>query len=165
MEFVIDTAESLDISDVELMNLLSEVYTGGGFTSNEDARKLFEAKSVRGRGKLFCAKEKSNSTFAGMVILVYPNTPAIRIAAACEAEMHLLAVLPEYRRSGLGRLLVQRIIDEARKNRYKKILLYTQPSMKAAHRLYASLGFKVNKNRDFVVNEREFHVYELPIDD
>lgn len=47
-------------------------------------------------------------------------------------------VSKEYRRSGLGSLLVKRIIEEAKRN-YKTLVLYTDTEQ--AHKFYLSLGF------------------------
>jgi putative acetyltransferase len=67
---------------------------------------------------------------------------ALRDFADDVAELKRLYVRPQFRSSGLGRLLTQRIIEEARARDYVRILLDTVPSMTAAIALYASLGFK-----------------------
>jgi putative acetyltransferase len=61
-------------------------------------------------------------------------------ANAC--EMKRLFVRPAFRRFGLGRLLAQALLDEARRNGYSVVLLDTLDDMEAARGLYASLGFQ-----------------------
>ncbi len=60
-------------------------------------------------------------------------------ANAC--EMKRLYVRPAFRRFGLGRLLAQRLMDEARGSGYSVMLLDTLDDMEAARGLYGTLGF------------------------
>ena len=57
-------------------------------------------------------------------------------------EMKRLYVKPSGRGKGLGKLLVQTVIDEAVKIGYKKMRLDTVPKMKEAIDLYLKIGFK-----------------------
>jgi len=53
-----------------------------------------------------------------------------------------LYVRPQFRRLGIGRMLAEAIIAEARRIGYACMRLDTVPSMEAARALYVSLGFR-----------------------
>ncbi len=67
---------------------------------------------------------------------------ALRPLAGADCELKRLYVRPAYRRQGVGRLLTTRLIREAKRTGYTRICLDTLPSMREAHLLYESLGFR-----------------------
>ena len=158
MEFTIDRAESLNISDDEIVRLLSQVYVQAGFTSAELAKTVFDPFQVKDRGVLFASREISGNEFSGMVIVVPPESKAIVRAKENECEVHLLGVLPKYRGLGLGRRLVDKAIDFANASNWSKIVLWTQKPMKEAQKLYESSGFIITG--EMTKNGKEFVVYE-----
>jgi len=67
---------------------------------------------------------------------------ALRPVGPATCEMKRLFVRPEYRARGLGRVLVEAIIEEARKIGYTHMRLDTLPGrMDRAIELYRSMGF------------------------
>ena len=72
----------------------------------------------------------------------YAGCVALRPLQDKICEMKRLYVIPEYQGRGIGRALAGSVIGEARKKGYQKMRLDTVESMKAAQRLYVSLGFE-----------------------
>lgn len=161
MEFNVDSAEALNISDQEISALLTEIYVTDGFTEPEEAVSIFEPSAVRKRGFLMGARDINHSTLAGMVIVAPPNSPACRLAQDDEAEMQLLGVKQEFRGFGLGKNLVSAALNHANESGYSKLILWTQETMHAAQKLYESKGFTHTK--DISRNGRKFLVYEIAL--
>jgi ribosomal protein S18 acetylase RimI-like enzyme len=153
------------VSDEEIETLLWRVYVEGGFTAPELAATVLRGPVVRARGELWSARDERSCVLVGMVMLVLPASAARRIAEPDEAEMHLLAVAPEQRGRGVGSRLVEAVLQGARDSGARRMVLWTQPSMHAAHRLYVAHGFVRAPARDaqllappgrtFVVFEKE----------
>jgi carbonic anhydrase len=57
------------------------------------------------------------------------------------AEMKRVYVRPEFRGSGLGRAVVERLIADARRFGFETMFLDTSPTLVAARTLYTRLGF------------------------
>jgi GNAT superfamily N-acetyltransferase len=160
MKFQLDSPASLNVTDLEIGELLKKVYVGEGFTSADRAEVIFAPSAVRGRGRLICARAQGNEALAGMVIVVTPDSPAKRIAGPDETELHLLAVDQAYRGMGLGLALVGAAIDAAKELGFNKMALWTQPVMTSAQKLYGCMGFIRAPHRDPTINGSRFLAYE-----
>ncbi len=150
-----------NVPDNELIDILRRAFVGGGFTSAERAEQIFQPDAIKARGDLICAWTDSASKLAGIVIVVMPDSPARRLANPDEAELHLLAVDPVHHGLGLGRALVSRALDLIESRGLRNTVLWTQPKMLAAQKLYENLGFIRNSTRDPTFEDTQFLVYEL----
>lgn len=146
--------------DAALEAVLHEVYVGGGFTAPELAKTMLRAPEVRMRGTLIIARSTSLRELLGIVMMVAPEDKGRRIARPDEAEMHLLAVRAGNRGRGVGRALVNACLDAATERGLSRMVLWTQPSMHAARRIYEQAGFVRNEARDMSNHGKIFAVYE-----
>lgn len=67
---------------------------------------------------------------------------ALRARSSDTCEMKRLFVRASARGSGLGRALVEHVIDEARRRGYREMVLDTLPAMRDAQQMYARFGFR-----------------------
>jgi ribosomal protein S18 acetylase RimI-like enzyme len=66
----------------------------------------------------------------------------LRAGPGGRGELKRLYVRPAFRRRGIGRVLVDTMIEAARGRGYTSLCLDTLPSMEDAYRLYLVLGFE-----------------------
>jgi GNAT superfamily N-acetyltransferase len=120
----------------------------------EDARGLFnEYASALGVDLCFQDFEHElkelpgeYSEPAGCILLAFVDSTlagcvALRPLSSEVCEMKRMYVRPKFRGRGIGRVLAQDVITEARKRGYKKMRLDSLPTMREAQALYHSLGF------------------------
>lgn len=138
--------------------LLTATFVDAGYTAVERARDIFTPSRLQARGRLLLA-ETEDATPTGMVMLAGPDSPALQIAAAGEAEIHLLAVAASRRGQGIGDRLLAAAEKLAQERGIRRLVLSTQPGMQAAHRLYEKRGYERAPLRD----HGHFLVYELTL--
>jgi ribosomal protein S18 acetylase RimI-like enzyme len=137
--------------------LLHETYVRGGFTDASLAHTLLAA-AVRSRGEVLAALDETG-TLLGTVTLVRHGSPATRLATPEEVELHLLCVRPDARRRGIGEALVLDALRRAKADGARGVVLWTQPTMDAAQRLYRRCGFERDTSADFRRGARQFLVH------
>lgn len=126
--------------------LWTEAYfeEGKGGRTTPYAKRDFEKAMAAGR--MFAAGPPDRAL--GVVVLVAPKTPGMAVAQGEEAELCLLAVSSRARREGIGRALVERCTNLAGEKGWPAIALWSRPYQTAAHRLYESLGYQRQPDRD-----------------
>jgi len=128
--------------------VLISVYVGEGFTAPEEASEFFSKNSLECHGDLLVA-EKQGEGIVGAVLLLNERSQLCQVAVGEEAEFRLLAVSPRVRGEGIGSDLVRECISRSKSRGAGRMILSTQPSQHAAHRVYEALGFVRCKERDW----------------
>ncbi|MDO0936197.1 GNAT family N-acetyltransferase [Streptomyces sp. DG2A-72] len=85
----------------------------------------------------------------GGVTFVPSPGPMADLARPGEAEIRMLAVARAARGRGAGEALVRACVDRARTAERTAVVLSTQRTMHAAHRIYERLGFTRAPERDW----------------
>ncbi|KOT32156.1 acetyltransferase [Streptomyces caelestis] len=109
---------------------------------------------LRNVGKRAAAAEvlvaAANGVVLGGVTFVPGPGPMADIAEPGEAEIRMLAVARAGRGRGAGEALVRACVDRARAvEGCGRVVLSTQRTMRAAHRVYERLGFTRTPERDW----------------
>jgi putative acetyltransferase len=133
---VIEISQADDAAAVEAARGLFREYQEAlgvdlGFQGFEAELRGLPGGYAPPRGRLLLAH--AGGSLAGCV--------ALRAVDAETCEMKRLYVRPRFRADGVGRQLVQRVMDEARAQGYRRMCLDTLPTMDGAQRLYERLGF------------------------
>ncbi|TYC99023.1 GNAT family N-acetyltransferase [Arthrobacter echini] len=105
-------------------------------------------------------------TVVGSVALTFAGQRYTDIAVEGELEFRMLAVDPMVQRGGIGRAMVERIIEHARAlPGIEAVSLTSGSDMVRAHRLYLSMGFTRVPERDWEVPNEDIllWVFRLPL--
>ena len=86
------------------------------------------------RGGAFLILEEADGRLVGSIGL-FPED-------ASTSQLRKMYLLPELRGRGLGKYLLQHVIDLARQLGFKRMTLETSSRLQAANRLYKSFGFQ-----------------------
>lgn len=76
----------------------------------------------------------------------------------------LLAVDPELRGQGIGKLLTKACIEKAERDGNGQLIIHSTRSMKIAWQMYEKLGFKRSEDLDFMQQELPVFGFRLKID-
>ncbi|MEE1760023.1 MULTISPECIES: GNAT family N-acetyltransferase [unclassified Streptomyces] len=135
-----------------LGEITAQAYLGDGLLDfGESDRYLDELRNVAKRAaEAEVLVAAADGQVLGGVTFVPAGGPMADIARAGEAEIRMLAVSPEARGRGVGEALVRACLERARTvEGCVRVVLSTQRSMHAAHRIYGRLGFTRTPERDW----------------
>jgi ribosomal protein S18 acetylase RimI-like enzyme len=127
--------------------LLQRVYVEGGFTAAEQAASFMTRANLEPAGTLLLAVEGMD-TVIGAVLLLHPDSALRQLAEAEEREFRVLGVDERARGRGVGELLVRGCLERSLAAGARSVVIWTQPLMYSAHRLYERLGFERAPERD-----------------
>lgn len=127
--------------------LWTEAYfdEGEGGRETPYARSDFEETETAATHLLVAERD---SAVLGVVALLAPDESTRAVGLADEAELARLVVSSTARRQGLGRALANRCTELARSEGWLAISLWSRPYQRAGHRLYESLGYRRQPERD-----------------
>ena len=86
----------------------------------------------------------------------YSIADVIGFCSLLDDEIELIAVMKDYQRQGVGRLLIEHCIDECKRRGIKRLKVKTQGSNRSARNFYEKLGFQPTQI------EKDFHKRQLP---
>ena len=116
-----------------------EAYERGGFLRPGDPYAgTLRALGGQGDGTVLVAED--GGRLLGTIMLA--AGAAIELAGMGAADIRALAVAPGSQGRGVGRRLLRAAISRAAAAGVYRLLLSTQPTMRAAHSLYESEGFR-----------------------
>jgi ribosomal protein S18 acetylase RimI-like enzyme len=123
-----------------LQALIAQLSASSKMPSAADLEEIIASSSTR----LYVAK--CNNAIVGMLTLV-----VIRIPTGVRAHIEDVVVAASNRRQGIGGMLTESAVSDARMSGARTLDLTSRPSRVEANRLYQNLGFA----------RRDTHVYRL----
>ena len=127
--------------------VLHRVYVGEGFTRAEMAAQFQTRERMEGEGTFLIAV-RDDGDVIGAVLYLHEGSTMQQLAQQGEREFRMLAVHPDARGEGVGEALVRECIRRAGAEAVTGLVLWTQPIMHSAQRLYDRLGFVRQPQRD-----------------
>ncbi|TDC96199.1 GNAT family N-acetyltransferase [Saccharopolyspora aridisoli] len=85
----------------------------------------------------------------GTVTVVRPGDSYAEIARAGEIEFRMLAVAPDAGSQGVGRQLVEAVVERARAEGFGRVVLCVSETAETPRRLYERMGFQRLPDRDW----------------
>jgi ribosomal protein S18 acetylase RimI-like enzyme len=148
------------VSDLLVRRATSADYDAAGSTTlsayqpfllgpdDDYAARLLNAASRDAEAELWVAAS-SDRELLGCVTVCPPGSPWREIARDDEGEFRMLAVSPTAQGRGVGRALVEHVLDRFRADGATAVAMSSLDRMTTAHRLYERLGFTRLPERDW----------------
>ena len=133
----------------QVADLTAGVYVDEGYAEGGYVHVLRDVASRARTADVLVAVRGPGGPVVGAVTLAYGGRDYAEQAVQGETVVRMLVVDPRTRGAGLGEALMQACLDRARAAGCSRVLLSTQASMRAAHRIYARLGFRREPANDW----------------
>ena len=128
-----DDVGALRVEAYQALDLLAD---------NPPYARALRAIGGDGHGTVLVATEAGGSGILLGTVMLQPWHQGSEVASGPqEAEVRALAVAPGAQGRGVGRALMLAVMERAAAAGARRLLLSTQPAMRGAQALYASLGF------------------------
>jgi ribosomal protein S18 acetylase RimI-like enzyme len=127
-----------------------DAYEGNRDDLDDEYRR--ELQDVAGRAGLctvLVAVGHDGTPLGGVTYVPGPDNPMSELERDGEAGIRMLAVDPAAQGLGVGRALTLACIERARRDGRSGMALYTRPANVPSQRLYESLGFVRDPERDW----------------
>jgi ribosomal protein S18 acetylase RimI-like enzyme len=149
-----------DLADADRVGGLAErVYRQGGWTDEEYAKLLLDARSRIEEAIVLVATVAG--ALVGTVTMAPPESRFANVGRAGEVEVRMLAVDEAARGRGVASLLMDACEVLARNEGFTAVVLSTEPDMRAAHRLYQRRGYVRQPDRDWQAGRFRLMVFRL----
>ena len=134
--------------DLQQLTVMSEAAGSAAHWTQQQWMDIFRTQ-IPARLAWIAEKESAESEMGGMGFLVAQN-------GGPEWELENIAVLPEFRRQGVGCGLLSALLTYSRSVQAERVLLEVRVSNLSAIRLYGSCGFQLLARRgDYYRNPAE----------
>ncbi|WP_406282976.1 GNAT family N-acetyltransferase [Embleya sp. NBC_00896] len=124
-------------------------YAGLVAADREYVNDLRRAAHRAENSELLVAVDEKTGVILGTVAFAVPGSAYAEVSQEGEGEFRMLAVRPDARGRGIGEALVEACLDRARRHGFTAVAISTVWDMRAAHRLYARMGFHRAPERDW----------------
>jgi ribosomal protein S18 acetylase RimI-like enzyme len=127
-----------------------EAYDGNRDDLGDDYREeLLDVAGRAGVCPVLVAVGRDGRLLGSVAYVPGPDNPMAELERDGEAGIRMLAVDPDAQGLGVGRALTLTCLDRARRAGRSGVALYTRPANVPAQRLYESLGFVRDAERDW----------------
>jgi ribosomal protein S18 acetylase RimI-like enzyme len=134
----------------EIGSIRVAAYRADGFLSPQsEYEPILRGLGGDGAGHVLVAVAEDGKPVGTIMLQTWPDGAGQLVTGPGEAEIRALAVLPEARGAGLGRGVLAAAMERAEREEIRHLLLFTQPDMVIAHRLYEQAGFVRLPERDW----------------